>query len=86
MLASYPHVPTGYELGVGIAVQSYNGRMCFGLTADAVVVSDVGRLRDFIGASWLELCRAAGVRREPPAKKPNKPRRAAATKRMCLPP
>ena len=39
MLSSYPHVPTGYELGVGIAVQSYNGKMCFGLTADAVVAA-----------------------------------------------
>jgi WS/DGAT/MGAT family acyltransferase len=62
MLASYPHVPTGYELGVGIAVQSYNGKMCFGLTADAVTVADVRRLRDFIRTSWVELCRAAGVR------------------------
>jgi hypothetical protein len=50
---------------VGIAVQSYNGKMCFGLTADAVVVADVRRLRDFIGASWEELCRAAGVRPAP---------------------
>ena len=65
MLASYPHVPTGYELGVGVAVQSYNGTMCFGLTADAVVAPDVGRLRDFIRASWDELCRAAGVRQTP---------------------
>ncbi len=65
MLSSYPHVPTGYELGVGVAVQSYNGKMCFGLTADAVVVSDVKRLRDFIDACWVELCRAAGIRKGP---------------------
>lgn len=79
MLASYPHVPTGYELGVGIAVQSYNGRMCFGLTADAEVVADVGRLRDYIRTCWAELCRAAGVRHEAPApkRKTVKRRRAA---------
>lgn len=65
MLSSYPHVPTGYELGVGVAVQSYNGKMCFGLTADAVAAADVKRLRDFIGISWEELCRAAGVRPAP---------------------
>jgi WS/DGAT/MGAT family acyltransferase len=65
MLASYPHVPTGYELGVGIAVQSYNGKMCFGLTADAMAAPDVRSLRDFIGTSWAELCRAAGIRPEP---------------------
>jgi diacylglycerol O-acyltransferase / wax synthase len=80
MLASYPQVPTGYELGVGIAVQSYNGRMCFGLTADATVVADVGRLRDFIRTSWEELCRAAGIRQTstaPKKKKAAKPRRKA---------
>ncbi len=77
MLASYPHVPTGYELGVGIAVQSYSGKMCFGLTADATVVADVRRLRDFIRTSWAELCRAAGVRPAASKRKPAKPRRAA---------
>ena len=82
MLASYPHVPTGYELGVGIAVQSYNGKMCFGLTADASVVADVGRLRDFIGVSWAALCRAAGVRHVPVTEKPApRPRRAAPRKK-----
>jgi diacylglycerol O-acyltransferase len=78
MLSSYPHVPTGYELGVGVAVQSYNGKMCFGLTADAVAASDVKHLRDFIRVCWDELRMAADVRpaprrstaqrRKPPAK------------------
>jgi diacylglycerol O-acyltransferase len=72
MLASYPHVPTGYELGVVIAVQSYAGKMCFGLTADAAVVADVNRLRDFLHPAWEELCRAAGVRK--PAAAPRKRR------------
>jgi len=68
MLSSYPHVPTGYELGIGVAVQSYNGKMCFGLTADAVAGADVKSLRDFIGTCWGELCRAAGVQ---PATRPS---------------
>ena len=79
MLASYPHVPTGYELGVGVAVQSYNGRICFGLTADAVVGADVGRLRDFIRTSWGELCEAAGVGPAPKTK-PNRRTRGATPK------
>src|SRR5262249_7712131 len=41
MLACYPHVPTGHELGVNIAVQSYDGRLFCGFTADAKVVADV---------------------------------------------
>jgi diacylglycerol O-acyltransferase / wax synthase len=65
MLASYPHVPTGYELGVGCAVQSYDGKMFFGLTADADVAKDVRLLRDFIRTSWDDLCHAAGIRKAP---------------------
>ena len=63
MIASYPQVPTGQELGVGVAVQSYDGRMFFGLTADAQAASDVTRLRDYIRSSFAELCRAAGIRK-----------------------
>ncbi len=62
LLASYPQVPTGYELGLGIAVQSYDGKLCFGLTADAHVAADVARLRDYILVSFEELCKAAGVK------------------------
>jgi diacylglycerol O-acyltransferase len=65
MIASYPQVPTGYELGLGIAVQSYDGKLFFGLTADAYVAPDVGRLRDYIRICFKELCRAAGVRSAP---------------------
>ncbi len=78
MVASYPHVPTGYELGVGVAVQSYDGKLFFGLTADAHVVPDVGRLRDFMRESFEELARAAGVRKgRAAAAQASKARRAA---------
>jgi WS/DGAT/MGAT family acyltransferase len=63
MIASYPQVPTGQELGVGIAVQSYNGKMFFGLTADAQAAPDVTRLRDYLKASFTDLCRAAGIKK-----------------------
>ena len=65
LLASYPQVPTGYELGVGCAAQSYDGKLFFGLIADAHVAPDVARLRDFLGDSFQELCRAAGVKKAP---------------------
>jgi hypothetical protein len=67
MLTSYPHVPTGYDLGVGCAAQSYDGKLFFGLTADAQVASDVARLRDYIKVAFKELCRAAGVTKPAPA-------------------
>ena len=63
MLASYPQVPTGWELGVGIAAQTYDGKLFFGLTADTHAAPDVARLRDFIRDSFEELCRAAGLRK-----------------------
>ena len=60
LVASYPHVPTGYELGLGIAVQSYDGKLFFGLTADAHVAPDVARLRDYVQLCFRELVTAAG--------------------------
>jgi hypothetical protein len=62
MLSAYPQVPTGYDLGVGCAVQSYDGKLCFGLIADAHAAADVDRLRDFLYPSFEELCLAAGVK------------------------
>jgi len=29
LIAAYPQVPTGYELGINVAVQSYNGKLFF---------------------------------------------------------
>jgi diacylglycerol O-acyltransferase / wax synthase len=63
LLASYPHVPTGYDLGVNCAVQSYDGRLFFGLTADAHACPDVDRLRNFLLVSFGELCRSAGLKK-----------------------
>ncbi len=63
MLACYPHVPTGHELGVNCAVTSYAGKLQFGFTADAHVVPDVGRMRDFLKQSFEDLCKAAGLRK-----------------------
>jgi hypothetical protein len=65
MLAAYPQVPTGYDLGVGLAVQSYDGQLCLGLISDANAAPDANRLRDFILESFEELARAAGLRRTP---------------------
>jgi diacylglycerol O-acyltransferase len=73
MIASYPQVPTGYELGINCAVQTYCGRLSFGLIADAQVAPDVTRLRDFLYETFDELCRATGVRKA--ARRP-RPRRA----------
>jgi hypothetical protein len=62
-------VPTGYELGLGVAVQSYDGKLFFGLTADAHVAPDVARLRDYIQTCFRDLCKAAGVKMAPRTRK-----------------
>jgi diacylglycerol O-acyltransferase / wax synthase len=59
MIACYPQVPTGYDLGVNCAVHSYDGKLFFGLIADAQAAPDVGRLRDFLLVSFEELRKSA---------------------------
>lgn len=59
MLAVYPQVPTGYDLGIGCAAYSYDGKLFFGLIADTHAAPDVERLRNFMLRSFQELRRAA---------------------------
>ena len=66
MLATYPQVPTGWELGIGIAASTYDGKLFFGLNSDTHAAPDANRLRDFIGVAFEDLCRAAGLRKAPP--------------------
>jgi diacylglycerol O-acyltransferase / wax synthase len=77
MIASYPQVPTGWDLGVGCAVQSYDGKLCVGFIADAHAAPDIGRLRDLFRDAFDELRRAARVK---PADG-TQPRRAAGKSR-----
>ncbi len=71
MLASYPYVPIGNDMGFCCAMQSYCGRFFFGLTADREAVPDVFRIREFLDQAFQALRRAAA----PPRRS-----RAAATK------
>ncbi|HUI52846.1 MAG TPA: wax ester/triacylglycerol synthase family O-acyltransferase [Terriglobales bacterium] len=59
MIAAYPQVPTGYDLGIGLAVHSYDGKLFFGLIADTQAAPDVNRFRDFLVASFEELLHSA---------------------------
>jgi hypothetical protein len=75
MIAAYPQVPTGYDLGINCAVESYDGKLFFGLIADAQVASDVNRLRDFLYVSFQELRAAARKQAHAAAKQPRRRRR-----------
>jgi hypothetical protein len=61
MLTFHPYVPVGGEMGVNCAIQSYNGKLYFGLTADSAGAPDVRRLNDFLEEAFCELRRAAGI-------------------------
>jgi diacylglycerol O-acyltransferase len=63
MLAAYPQVPTGYDLGVGCAAHSYNGKLFFGLIADTHAAPDVDRLRDFVAEAFEELRRSVSLKK-----------------------
>lgn len=93
MLAAYPQVPTGWDLGVGCAAHSYDGKLFFGFIADTHAAPDVDRLRDFHVLSFEELRRSAALKKARRVKRaaratgtdqeqPTEPARAAAPEIM----
>jgi len=64
MLAAYPQVPTGWDLGVGCAAHSYDGKLFFGILADTDAAPDVERLRDFLILSFHELRKSASMKKQ----------------------
>src|SRR3954454_16612016 len=61
MLDLIPMVPLAPNQGLGIAIMSYNGRICFGLVGDYDVLYDLDDLADDFHAALAELAAAAGV-------------------------
>jgi diacylglycerol O-acyltransferase len=59
MLTYYPYVPIGNEMALDCAIQSYDHKLYFGLTADTAAVPDIGRLRDFLDEAFASLKKAA---------------------------
>jgi len=64
MLSAYPQVPTGWDLGVGCAAHSYDGKLFFGILADTDAAPDVERLRDFLVRSFQELRKSAATKKQ----------------------
>ena len=55
MLECYPHVPLTENLGLGIALMSYDGKLFWGLNADYDLVPDLPAFTAALGASFAEL-------------------------------
>jgi diacylglycerol O-acyltransferase len=61
LLTYYPHVPCGSDVGISIAMSSYNKSLYFGITYDMQAAPDGELFRDFLVESYEELREAAGV-------------------------
>jgi WS/DGAT/MGAT family acyltransferase len=59
MVECYGKVPLGVTDGLGIAVISYDGKLCIGLNADFDLVQDLETFSEALVASFDELCEAA---------------------------
>jgi diacylglycerol O-acyltransferase len=67
LLTLYPHVPAGWDLGIDLAIQSYDGKLFFSFTIDAQAAPDGERMKDFLDAAFVELRKAAKVPNTEPA-------------------
>jgi WS/DGAT/MGAT family acyltransferase len=61
LLAIHPHVPIVAQLGLGIALFSYEGTLSWGFTADWDLVPDLHDLVTAVEGSFADLERAAGA-------------------------
>ena len=60
---AYGMVPLDDEAGLGVAVLSYDGKLCVGLNADFDRVADLALFREQVAESFAELVREAQRRR-----------------------
>ncbi len=63
MLACYPYVPIGGEMGMNCAVLTYNGTAYFGFTGDVNAVPDLKRCEKFLASAFKELRKAVVLQR-----------------------
>ncbi len=61
LLRCYPYVPIGGELGMNVAILSYDGTAYFGFGGDVLAVPDIDRFEDLLRESFQELRAAAAA-------------------------
>ena len=62
MLDLFPVVPLLQNVGIGVALISYNGNVCWGLNADAELVPDLDVFAEMIENSMQRVAEAAGAK------------------------
>jgi len=78
LLRCYPYVPIGGELGVNVAILSYDGTAYFGFGGDVHAVPDIDRFEELLRDSFKEL-RAAAEAQSAPVKAADRATRSAKT-------
>jgi len=78
LLRCYPYVPIGGELGVNVAILSYDGTAYFGFGGDVHSVPDIHRFEQLLRDSFNEL-RAAAEAQSAPLKATDRATRTAKT-------
>ncbi|MFP6663108.1 MAG: WS/DGAT domain-containing protein [Deltaproteobacteria bacterium] len=61
MKAMLPQVPLLRGMALAIGLMSYDGNVCWGLTADSKLVPDLPQFREALIESYEEICTAQGV-------------------------
>jgi hypothetical protein len=79
LLEMFPMVPLAKRQGVCVGLMSYDGSVCFGLTADYDAFGDLDDLAGDLEGALAELSKAAPKPRKPRARRPAKARRAKAS-------
>ena len=59
LLEGFGHAPLREHAALGVAVFSYDGKLCWGLNADFDLVPDLERFTKALESSFRELVRAA---------------------------
>ena len=75
LLRCYPYVPIGGELGVNVAILSYNGTAYVGFGGDVFAVPDIDRFEEMLRESFARIARGCGC-------KPVEPQRRCVLKRQ----
>jgi diacylglycerol O-acyltransferase len=61
MLGMYPLLPLTGDLGLGVAITSYDKSLYFGIACDPTIVPDVDRISELLDEEFVRLRDAAGV-------------------------
>jgi hypothetical protein len=61
MLSMYPLLPLSGDLGLGVAITSYDKSLNFGFACDPGIVPDVDRISALLDEEYIRLREAAGV-------------------------